>query len=348
MALRVGFSGYGAAGRYLHAPLVAAAGMEVAAVATSRGAEVAADFPQAAVVSDFEALLARPDIDLVVIVTPNVLHVPQVRAALTAGRHVVVDKPATPTRAEAEQLAALASEKGLKLAVYHNRRWDSDFLTARRLLESGELGEIAALRLVWDRFRPQVLDRWRDRPAPASGNLYDLGSHLIDQALQLVGMPDWLQADVFTQRQGGATDDGFELLMGLGRMRLSLGVSLISAAPRDRFRIEGTAGLFRKQGLDVQEDQLKAGMAPLDPQFGREPEAQQGEIVAPDGSRRAVPCERGRWLTFYERMRQAIESDGEVPVTMASAAKVIGLIEAAHASARLGRRIALDPDGRWA
>ena len=348
MGLRVGFSGYGAAGRYLHAPLVAAAGMEVAAVVTSRGEEVAADIPGAAVLPDFGALLARPDIDLLVIVTPNVLHVEQVRAALEAGRHVVVDKPATPTRSEAEQLAAMAQERGLKLAVYHNRRWDSDFLTAKRLLESGELGEIAALRLVWDRFRPQVLERWRDRAAPASGNLYDLGSHLIDQALQLVGMPDWLQADVFTQRQGGVTDDGFELLMGLGRMRLSLGVSLIAAAPRDRFRIEGTLGTFRKQGLDVQEDQLKGGMAPLDPRFGLEPQTQWGEIVDPDGSRRPVPCERGRWLTFYEGMRQAIETGAEVPVTMTSAARVIGLIEAAHASARLGRRMALDPDGRWA
>jgi scyllo-inositol 2-dehydrogenase (NADP+) len=347
MRLRVGFAGFGAAGRFFHAPFVAAAGMEVAAIASSRKAEIAAVFPDARVVADFDALLAVADLDLVVIVTPNACHVAQVRAALEAGRHVVVDKPATPTRAEAEGLADLADDRGLKLGVHHNRRFDSDFLTASRVLGDGVLGEIVALRMNWDRYRPEAMGRWRDRAAPASGNLYDLGSHMIDQVLMLVGMPDWVQADVFAQRPGGETDDGFEILMGQGQRRITLGVSLISTAPRDRFRLEGRNGLFRKAGLDCQEDQLRAGLDPLAAGFGEEPEGQWGEIVAPDGSVSRVVPETGRWLTFYERMRQAIEGTGEVPVTMRSAGRTIGLIEAAHAAAREGRRVHLDADGRW-
>jgi scyllo-inositol 2-dehydrogenase (NADP+) len=347
MTLRVGFSGFGAAGRFLHAPLVEAAGMEVAAVATSRAAEVSALHPGATIVSGFEALLDVPGLDLIVVVTPNALHVPQVEAALEAGYHVVVDKPATPTRAEGEALADLAEARDLKLAVYHNRRWDSDFLTARRVLSEGRLGELRGLRMHWDRFRPQVLDRWRDRPAVASGNLYDLGSHLIDQALLLVGMPDWLQADVFAQRPGGVTDDGFEILMAKGDLRISLGVTLIGATPRDRFRLEGLNAAYRKTGLDVQEDQLRAGVSPFDPAFGIEPESQWGETVDGEGRHLPVRPEPGRWLSFYEAMREAITSGGEVPVTMRSAARTIGVIEAAHASARDGRRIALDAEGRW-
>lgn len=347
MTLRVGFSGFGAAGRFLHAPLVKAAGMEVAAVATSRVDEVSALHPGARVVSGFEALLDVPGLDLIVVVTPNALHVSQVEAALEAGHHVVVDKPATPTRAEAEALADLAEARDLKLAVYHNRRWDSDFLTARRVLSEGGLGELRGLRMHWDRFRPQVLDRWRDRPAVASGNLYDLGSHLIDQALLLVGMPDWLQGDVFAQRPGGVTDDGFELLMGKGPLRISVGVTLIAASGRDRFRLEGLEATYRKTGLDVQEDQLRAGVSPLDPAFGIEPESQWGEIVDGQGRHNPVRPERGCWLSFYEAMREAITGDGEVPVTMRSAARTIGVIEAAHASAREGRRITLDAEGCW-
>jgi scyllo-inositol 2-dehydrogenase (NADP+) len=347
MTLRVGFSGFGAAGRFLHAPLVEAAGMEIAAVATSRAAEASALHPGATIVSGFEALLDVAGLDLIVVVTPNALHVPQVQTALEAGYHVVVDKPATPTRAEGEALADLAEARGLKLAVYHNRRWDSDFLTARRVLDEGSLGELRGLRMHWDRFRPQVLDRWRDRPAVASGNLYDLGSHLIDQALLLVGMPDWLQADVFAQRPGGVTDDGFEILMARGDLRISLGVTLIGATPRDRFRLEGLNAAYRKTGLDVQEDQLRAGVSPLDHAFGVEPESQWGEIVDGEGARNPVGPERGSWLSFYEATREAIMGGGEVPVTMRSAARTIGVIEAAHASARDGRRIALDAEGRW-
>lgn len=347
MGLKVGFSGFGAAGRYLHAPLVKAAGMEVAAIATSRKSEVEETFPEARVVADFDGLLEVPGLDLVVVVTPNVFHMPQARAALEAGCNVVVDKPATPTRAEAEALADLADEKGLKISVYHNRRFDSDFLTLQKVLREGHVGEVANARFTMDRFRPVVLDRWRDRPAPASGNLYDLGSHLIDQALLLFGMPDWLQGDVFAQRPGGQTIDGFEVLMGKGRQRFTLGVTLFSTSPRDRFRLEGDKGLFRKPGVDPQEEHLRRGLDPLDPDFGVESREIIGEIVFADGARREVPSEKGDWLSFYKKMRLAIETGGEVPVTMRDAAQTIGVIEAAHASARDGRRIALSPQGHW-
>jgi len=316
--------------------------MRIAAVATRRVNEVATVLPGAAAVASYRELLDRDDVDLIVVVTPNDLHTSQALEALHAGKHVVVDKPMCVHAAEADQLIALAADRGLQLAVFHNRRWDSDFLTIEKLVNSGRLGEVHSYAARWDRYRPEVQDRWKDRPGPGSGLLYDLGSHLVDQVLRLFGRPEWVQADVFAQRPGSRVDDGFEVLLGKGRLRITLGASLFSSDTRLRYRINGEQAAFVKNGLDPQEDQLRAGVDPLAADFGAEPAENFGTLVrGKDGSIATIASEHGRWLSFYEGMRHSIERNEPVPVAAADARAVLEVIEAAMQSSSSGRRISL-------
>ncbi len=340
MTIRAGLIGFGLAGRYFHAPLLTAAGIELPYVVTSRTQELASVYRNAVALDSAESLIARDDIDLVVIASPNPLHVPQARSALLAGRHVVVDKPISITSGEAHSLADLARSRNLMLAAFQNRRWDSDFLTIRKLLHEQRFGQVVSYRARWDRFRPTIADRWRERDEPGSGMLYDLGSHLIDQALFLFGRPDWLQADVFAQRQGGTVDDGFEILMGKGPLRISLGVSSLAGPGDFRYCIHGSEATFVKHGLDPQEDQLRAGMTPRDDGFGIEPQEQWGTLISATSSQREViPAERGCWLTFYEAVRQSMATGTATPVAADEARQVLEIIEAARISTREGRRI---------
>jgi scyllo-inositol 2-dehydrogenase (NADP+) len=342
MMLQAGLIGFGLAGRYFHAPLIQAAGIRIAAVVSGRAEIVRDVLPDATVLATSEALLDHAGIDLVVIASPNTLHAPQATAALRAGKHVVIDKPLCPTAAEARQLSQLAAQCKRTLTVFHNRRWDSDFLTLQRLVATGRLGETNAFHARWDRYRPQVADRWRERIEPGAGVLYDLGSHLIDQALVLFGRPDWVQADVFTQRPGGIVDDGFELLLGKDRLRITLGVSSLASDGGWRYRVHGSRASFLKGGLDPQESQLRGGMQPLDASFGIEPAGQWGRLVQGDGTEERVASERGDWTGFYAKVRSSIEHGTAPPVAADDACATIEIIEAALASSSTGRRIALD------
>jgi scyllo-inositol 2-dehydrogenase (NADP+) len=338
MQMRTGMVGFGLAGRYFHAPLLRQAGFDVCAVVSSRPDEVRTYIPQAQVLGSVEELLECP-VELIVIASPNQLHVPQARAALAANKHVVVDKPVAVTSLEASALAAFARERNRVLAVFQNRRWDSDFLTIRRLLAADQLGPINSYEARWDRFRPQIADRWRERSEPGAGVLFDLGSHLIDQALQLFGMPDWLQADVFAQRPHSQADDGFDLLMVKDQIRIRLGVSSLVANNGFRYRIHGSKASFLKSGLDPQEAQSRAGVQPGDPTFGIEPESQWGTLLAPDGQSELIAPERGSWIQFYEGVRASIANGAPAPVSGDEGARVIEIIEASLLSSREGRRI---------
>jgi scyllo-inositol 2-dehydrogenase (NADP+) len=338
MKLRAGIIGFGLAGRYFHAPLLCQAGFDVHAVVSSKPDAVRSYLPDAQVVKTAAELLTRP-LDLVVIASPNQLHVPQARAALAAGKHVVVDKPVAVTSAEGHALAAFARECNRTLAVFQNRRWDSDFLTLQRLMGEGRLGEINAYEARWDRFRTEVADRWRERPEPGAGVLFDLGSHLIDQALQLFGMPEWLQADVFAQRPASQADDGFDLLLVKNEIRIRLGVSSLVANNAFRYRVHGSKGSYLKSGLDTQEAQSRAGLEPSDAAFGIEPESQWGTLLGPDGHSELIAPERGCWIRFYEAVRASIEYGSPRPVTADEGTRVIEIIEAAFLSSREGRRI---------
>ncbi|MBL8548642.1 MAG: Gfo/Idh/MocA family oxidoreductase [Hyphomonadaceae bacterium] len=334
--LKAGLIGYGLAGRYLHAPLMALEGFDVRAAVTSRAADLAADFPAARALPDLDALLAEP-LDLVVVASPSHLHVEHARAALEAGRHVVIDKPFAAASVDALALVEQAEQKRRVLSVYQNRRWDSDFLTLRRLLAEGRLGTPTFYEARWDRFRPQPGDVWRERDAPAAGMLYDLGSHLIDQALVLFGIPDWLQADVAIQRDGGVVDDCFQILMGKGALRISLGCTMVAPDSQRITRVLGPRGAYVKRGIDPQEAQLRAQHSPAPTNLGTD------ETVAAftddAGVWAPLASERGDWRAFYRGMRAAISDGAPPPVPPREAARVIALIEAALEGSHAGRRI---------
>jgi len=254
--LNVGLVGYGYVGKTFHAP-----GMRLAGIVSSRPHDVTADWPGTVVHPTLEALLASKP-DLVVIATPNDLHEPQARAALQAGCAVVVDKPFTLTTLEAEGLAALADGKGLLLSVFHNRRWDGEFLTLKDLIARRALGTIRRFESHIDRHRPRVRDRWRENAGPGAGLWFDLGPHLVDQALQLFGWPEGITADLAILRPGGQSIDYAHVVLRYPGMRVILHADVTTPAADLRMAVQGDRGGWIKTGMDVQEDQLKAGMTP--------------------------------------------------------------------------------------
>jgi scyllo-inositol 2-dehydrogenase (NADP+) len=324
--IRVGLAGYGLAGSAFHAPLIRACErMELTAVLTSR------DGPER--VGSLDELLERSD--LVVVATPNTTHFEIASAALNAGKHVVVDKPFTVTVGEADELMALAKRRERVLTVFHNRRWDGDFLTVRKVLP--QLAEVMLFEAHWDRFRPAIKQGWREVPQPGGGVLSDLGPHMIDQALTLFGMPDAISADLLAQRDGAQVDDYFDLTLHHGERRVCLRCSTLIAEPRPRFAVHGTGGSFVKYGLDPQEAQLKAGMDPRDEGFGVNPV--NGTIAFGDGAHGEVPSERGNYLAFYERVGNGIVGNLPPPVDPADARAGLMLIDLARRAAALGQRL---------
>lgn len=338
--IRVGLIGYGLAGASFHAPLIAAVpGLRLAAVATSRAAAVARDWPAAVVVGtgDAGALFADPAIDLVVIATPDQLHAPLAQAALKAGKHVVIDKPFVTDPSDGAMLIALAEARGLVLSAFHNRRWDGDFRTVRNLLADGTLGGIALAELRWDRFRPAIKPGWRE--AQGAGLLNDLGPHLLDQACQLFGAPDALTADIGTQRAAASTEDYFELTLHYGARRVIVSAATLVAAPRPRFALHGTGGSFVKYGIDPQEAVLRAGGTPDMPGFGVDAPDAYGTLTTAAGTSAKIPSECGDWRAYYAGVAAAIADGAPVPVPAREALAVMDLIALARRSAADGRRI---------
>jgi predicted dehydrogenase len=338
--LNVGLVGYGYVGKTFHAPLIASTpGMRLAGIVSSRPDDVAADWPETTVHPTLEALLATKP-DLVVIATPNDLHEPQARAALEAGCAVVVDKPFTLTVAEAEGLKTLADQKGLLLSVFHNRRWDGEFLTLRDLIASGALGTIRRFESHIDRYRPQVRDRWRENAAPGAGLWFDLGPHLVDQALQLFGWPEGITADLAILRPGGKVTDYFHVVLRYPGLRVILHADMTTPAADLRMAVQGDTAGWIKTGMDVQEDQLKAGMAPGAPGWGVDP--RPGRLT--DGATGAsveTPGRAGDQGAYYAAVGAALRGEGENPVTADEAIQVMRIIEAGLLSAEERREISL-------
>jgi len=340
--LNVALVGYGQAGKVFHAPLVAhTPGLRLHTVVSGDAGKVRADFADVRVVADPRQAFADDAIDLVVIAAPNAVHASLAIAALRAGRHVVVDKPFAATLDEAVQVVAAARDAARIASVFQNRRWDGDFLTLRRLVEDGALGEVVELHSHFDRFRPQVPDRWRERAGPGTGLWFDLGPHLVDQALQLFGLPLSVQADIAIQREGAVVDDFFHVLLRYPRLRVVLHAGALVPAHGLRFAAHGTGGSFVKHGLDTQEAALKAGVAPGSPNWGHDPLA--GALTRVDeGDQTTTPVDGlpGDYRGYYAALREAIHGRGEPPVTAAQALDVMRVLEAGRASAREGRAIA--------
>jgi predicted dehydrogenase len=341
--LNVGVVGFGYATATFHAPLIdATPGLRLAAIASSAPDRVRLARPGLNTCSTPAELFARADIDLVVVPTPNQTHHPLAMQALLAGKHVVVDKPFTLDVAQAHELIALADRQGLQLSVFHNRRWDADFLTVSRLLAAKALGRLTHFESHFDRYRPAVRPRWRESADAGGGLWYDLGPHLLDQALQLFGKPEAIWLDVACQRDGTIADDWFHAVLHYGSLRAILHGSALTAQPAPRFVLHGTGGSFVKHGLDCQEAALGAGEAPGGNGWGHDPMDGQLTVSTAEGlvetPHANVP---GNYPFYYAAMRSAILFGTPVPVTASSACDVIELIETGLESARSGRRLAV-------
>ncbi|PPT67609.1 oxidoreductase [Xanthomonas arboricola] len=332
--------GYGYVGRTFHAPLIAGTpGLALHSVVSSKPQQVQADFPDVAVLADLETALADPALDAVVLATPNQTHAPFALQALAAGKHVLVDKPFALDAAQAREVVAAAAAAGRIVSVFQNRRWDADFLTVRRLIDEGQLGEVVEFHSHFDRFRPQVRDRWRESDIPGAGLWYDLGPHLLDQALQLFGTPQAIGADLQRQRSQARSDDYFHVTLRYPRLRVILHAGSLVADSGLRFAVHGTRGSYLKHGLDTQEDQLRAGRRPGTAGWGVDP--LPGTLTRVDDEGRVHTHQPdttpGDYRQCYAAFRDALAGAGPAPVSGADAVQVMELLELAKRSAASGQ-----------
>ena len=331
---KAGVLGFGLAGNVFHASLILAEPrLELAAVASSRASEILKRYPKVKVYDAPEKLTADPEIELVVVATPDSTHALLARMALEAGKHVVVDKPLAMSAAEAAELVAFARERNRMLTVFHNRRWDGDFKTVRGIVRGGRLGEIKLAALCWDRFRPQLTQGWRERSRDPWGALMNLGPHLLDQALLLFGRPRAITADLAMQRQGALSPDYFSITLHYGSTRVLLSASTLVADPRPRFAIHGAGGSFVKYGVDSQENNLRAGAAVGTPGLGDDPEELYGVLTAIGGAPERIRTEPGDWRPFYAGVAAAIVDGAAPPIDPADAVTGLDLMELARRSA---------------
>ena len=332
----MGLIGYGYAGRTFHAPLLASEpGMALTLVASSDAARVHADLPNVAVIADPLAVATSDAIDLVVIASPNPSHAPLARAALEAGRHVVVDKPFTLDTAEARGLVALAAKHDRLLSVFHNRRWDSDWLSVTQAIGDGVVGRPMHLRSHIDRFRPAVRDRWREGGGPGSGVWFDLGPHLVDQALLLFGLPDRVSASFARQRAGALADDWAHVVLEHGDRRSVLQASMLVAGGSPRFVVHGDGGSIVKQSTDRQEAQLLAGAKPGDDGWGMDDDPLR--LFDAQGVATDRPAACGDQRRYYAGIAAALRGEGGNPVPPVQALAVRAVVEAAIIAAATGR-----------
>lgn len=335
-SVRVAIIGYGLAGSVFHAPLVDSVdGMEVAAIVTSNPERIDAAkqaYPECRILSSVDEVWnSADDLDLVVVASPNKFHFPHCKAALEAGLAVVVDKPMAVRSEECRELIELAASKKLPFSVFQNRRWDGDFLTVRKLVEDGRLSGVFRIESRFERFRPEAIKRWRESGAPeeAGGLLYDLGSHLIDQACVLFGDPISVHAELNVRRTNAeAVDDVFLSLSFQNDVTAHLWCSAIAGIQGPRFRVLGLNGAYEKYGLDPQEDQLKAGLRPGDTNWGLDKTGSDGSLVSTtsDTSVETLP---GSYELYYKQMRDAVRGLSPVPVPPEAGLRTIEIIETA-------------------
>jgi predicted dehydrogenase len=331
-------------GLVFHGPLLEVhPGFRITKILERNRNDSAGKHPGAELVRDYQAIIDDPDIELVVVNTPDHLHVDMAKKAIEAGKHVVVEKPFTLKTSEADQLIDLAARRGVMLTVYHNRRWDGVYLTVQEVIRSGKLGRLVDFEVHFDRFRNYVKESWKDQ-ANGTGTLYNLGSHLVDQALNLFGMPDRLFCDTRMLRDGALTDDSYDLLLHYPDFKCMLRSSYLVREPGPSFMLHGTEGSFLAWGTDPQERDLKAGIIPgtkgwgLDPGFShaRIHTDYQGEHLEGD-----YPLLPGNYMEFYDNVHDAIRLGTSLIVTPSQARDVIRIIEAAYESSRLGQAVTL-------
>lgn len=332
MTHRVGIIGYGLAGRVFHAPLIdAEPGLELAAIVTGdpgRAADAEGRYPHARIIPDVGRLLAE-GVELIVVAGPTPRHVELAERAIGAGIAVAVDKPLAVHAADAKRLVDLAESGGVPLTVFQNRRFDGDFLTVQKLIRDGRLGEVWRFesRFEWISSRPRPEWKVGTSGAEGGGVTYDLGSHLIDQAIRLFGPVAEVYGELNVRRPGGANDDdAFIALTHASGVRSHLGMASLVAQRGFRFRVLGSESAYTKWGLDPQEGQLAGGMSPLDPEYGTTAAGEDGR-VGRDGETETVPTERGAYRDFYRGVAEALDGTAPMPVDPRDAIEPVRIIE---------------------
>ena len=334
--INVGLIGSGIGGQVFHAPIITSVeGLHLHKVSARRAEQqqmLRVRYPQTKIVDSAEAIIHADDIDLVVIATSNDMHFPFAKAALLAGKHVVVEKPFTNTTAEADELIALAKKQNRVLSVHHNSRWHSDYLTVRKVAASGRLGRLVSFEARFDRFRNTLRpNAWREADLPGSGIWYDLGAHLVDQTIQLFGLPIAINADLRIQRPGAGAVDDFDVILHYPQMKASLKGAMLVKEPTPRYALYGMDGAFVKPGVDPQEAALRAGLSPKgDPDWGREPRESWGKLNILENGKdhiEYIESERGDYPAFYRNVYGAIAEGRKLDVLPEHARNVIYTIE---------------------
>lgn len=344
--VRVGLIGFGMAGQAFHAPVIRGVpGMELACILERRGTRAQERYPNVRVARALDELLNDKEIQLCVVATPNDSHFEYARACLLAGRHVVVDKPFAPTLTQSDELVRLAAEHDRLITVYQDRRWDGDFGTVKNLIGSGKLGKIVEYECRYDRFRPQPkANAWRERAdQPAAGVLFDLGPHVIDQALVLFGEPKNITASAFCQRETSEVDDSFDVCMDYPGLRAMGRARILAFAPGPHFLIHGTNGSFVKYGMDPQEALLRAENPPdgtdWGADWGEDPAELWGTLSLVGQQAVKIKTERGDYRGFYANVRDAIEKKSKLDVTPQQALRTMRGVMLAHKSSRERRTV---------
>jgi len=348
--IRTGIIGYGLSGRVFHAPFVDVVdGFELTKISTSKPERVQMiheRYPETVVVPTPQDIINDPDIDLVINTSPNVDHARWVREALLAGKHAMVEKPFTVNVKEADELIEIAKRSGKILTIYHNRRFTSDTKTVKKLLKSGLLGEIHDYEAHYDRYRnePRPLSRggWREDALPGSGIFFDLGAHVIDQALHFFGMPQAVTAEIKAQRVWTKADDYFDVRLHYPTLTATLKAGMLCKIPGPTFQLHGTNGSFVKYGIDVQEEMLGAGAVPQGDNWGREPENLWGTINTEYNGVKIhgkLESEQGDYRDYFANLRDAIWGKAEIAVKPEEARDVIRIIELAFRSSEERRTI---------
>lgn len=335
--INVGLVGFGMSGQLFHAPFIDADKRFILKTVVERHQNLAFEtYSYVNTVRSLDELLEDKSIQLVVITTPNIYHYDQVKECLLADRDVVVEKPFTPTSKEAQDLIDIAKEKGRKIFIYQNRRWDGDFLTIKKILKDDLLGELHDYEAHFDRYTPVLsTKKWREKIDPAGGNLYDLGTHLIDQAVALFGLPKTILADIRTQRENSLVDDAFDVVLDYGKLKVTLKAGMLVKELGPRYSIHGSLGSFVKHGIDPQEADLKNGRSPLLDNWGADTEDKYGvlNIVQKEFNQRIkVETHKGCYQNFYSNVFEVMGNNAELSIKPEEARDVIKIIELAFES----------------
>ena len=329
---------FGMSGKVFHAPFLATnPNFNLVGSWERSSKNIEAAYPGSKSYTSYEELLADTSIDLVIVNSPNDTHFAYAKSALLAGKHVVVEKAFTVTAKEAEELDALAQHKGLKLAVYHNRRYDADFLTLQKLIQEGEIGTIQDVQISFERYRTTLsAKKHKESVTPGAGLLYDLGPHLVDQAILLSGMPLAVFADIRITRKVSIIDDYFTLILYYPSHRITLTSGMLFMTEGPGYKVYGTKGCFIKNRSDVQEAELIAGKLPNSPDWGAEAPEDYGTLYTDMNgiiTQKVIPSIPGNYGLFYDKMADAIINNGPIPTTAAEGANIIRVLEAARNSA---------------